>query len=208
MMNKENMMLGMEALSLIDEDIKQAYTEIGLPAERSSPEGFETFLSTIISQQLSTKVAMVIKDRVVALMEDLTPESLLNIPDQSLRDAGLSWRKVEYAKGLAEAIATNRFDIDNLGKLSDDDAIKAITEIKGFGRWSAEIYLMFSLDRKDVFPADDLGLLVALKHLKGVPEKPTAKQAREIVKHWSPWQSAGALFLWQYYHQLNLPKKA
>ncbi len=129
------------------------------------------------------------------------------VADQELRDAGLSWRKIEYAKGLAEAVVNGSFDIDKLNGLNNEEAIKAITKLKGFGRWSAEIYLMFSLGRLDVFPADDLGLLVALGQLKGLPERPTAKQAREMVSHWTPWRSIGSLFLWQYYHQRNSVQK-
>ncbi len=125
----------------------------------------------------------------------------MEISEQSLREAGLSFRKIEYAKGLAEAVLNGSLDIDGLATLSNEEAIQAITNLRGFGRWSAEIYLLFSMGRKDVFPADDLGVLVGLKQLKGLAEKPTAKQAREIVNHWAPWRSIGALFLWHYYHQ-------
>jgi len=84
--------------------------------------------------------------------------------------------------------------------MDDEAAIKAIVALKGFGPWSAEIYLMFSLQRSDVFPSGDLALLVALQKLKGLDEKPTPAEAKEIIKHWSPWRSVGSLFLWHYYH--------
>jgi len=200
-MDKKTIVCGMQALSLIDPNIEKAFKALGPPPPRMSPLGFETFLFIIVSQQLSTKVATVIMKRVVALLQDVTAERLMLVAEQDLRDAGLSWRKVEYVKGLAEAVVDGRFKIDELESLSDEDAIKAITKLKGFGRWSAEIYLMFSLQRTDIFPADDLGILVALGQLKGLADKPTPKQAREIVSHWSPWRSVGALFLWQYYHQ-------
>ena len=118
---------------------------------------------------------------------------------QALRDAGLSWRKIEYAKGLAEAELAGTFSADGLAHLSDDEAIAAITQLRGFGRWSAEIYLMFSLQRPDIFPADDLALRVALGRLKGMEDKPTPKQARQLVEPWAPWRSVGSLFLWHYY---------
>jgi DNA-3-methyladenine glycosylase II len=111
-----------------------------------NPHGFEAFLSIIVSQQLSTKVAAVIMGRLVALLKEVTPEKLLSIEDQNLRDVGLSWRKIEYAKGLALAVQSGNLDIDGLESLSDEDAISAITSLKGFGRWSAEIYLMFSVN--------------------------------------------------------------
>jgi len=137
--------------------------------------------------------------RVCSLIPEMTGQALLDIDDNKLREAGLSWRKVGYVKGLAEAIYLQGFDIDGLERLSDEDAIDAITMLKGFGRWSAEIYLMFSLKREDIFPANDLALQVALGRLKGLEEKPTPKQVRDMVKHWAPYRSVGALFLWSYY---------
>jgi DNA-3-methyladenine glycosylase II len=83
--------------------------------------------------------------------------------------------------------------------MDDATAIQAITALRGFGRWSAEIYLMFSLKRADIFPADDLALRVALGRLKGLEQRPTPGQARALVEHWAPWRSVGALFLWHYY---------
>lgn len=200
-MNNETLQQGMAALCKVDEDVNRAYNEIGLPPLRHREPGFETFLSTIISQQLSVNVAAAIQQRVTLLLGEATAENVLAVSDQQLRDAGLSWRKIEYAKGLAEAVVNGTFDIEQLEQLSDEEAIASITRLKGFGRWSAEIYLLFSLSRQDIFPADDLGLLVALGELKGLANKPTPKQARDLIKHWSPWQSAGALFLWQYYHR-------
>lgn len=206
-MDKKTIMNGMQALSLIDQNIEKAFTELGPPAPRMRPRGFETFLLIIVSQQLSTKVATVIMKRVVTLMQCVTPEGLMVVADQDLRDAGLSWRKIEYAKGLAAAILDGSFNIDELSSLNNEEAIKAITKLKGFGRWSAEIYLMFSMDRQDIFPADDLGILIALGQLKGLTVRPTPKQAREMVSHWTPWRSIGALFLWQYYHQRHSLQK-
>ena len=200
-MNVQDIDLGMKALSFIDPDVKRAFERLGVPPVRLRPEGFETFLSAIVSQQISTKVARTIFERVTALMPEVSARSLLSLSDQTLRDAGLSWRKVEYAKGLAEAIESGRFDINGLGAMNDKEAIEVITSIRGFGRWSAEIYLMFSLNRQDIFPADDLALQVAIGRLKGLEDKPTAKKARDMVAHWAPWRSVGALFLWYYYHE-------
>ncbi|WP_409439283.1 DNA-3-methyladenine glycosylase family protein [Psychromonas sp. GE-S-Ul-11] len=200
-MDEQTIARGMQALSLLDEDIAAAFKELGPPSHRSRPAGFETFLSTIVGQQLSTKVAAIIMQRLINLMGSVTPTRLIEIEDQALRDVGLSWRKVEYVKRLANAIITNSLDIESLSDLSDQDAIIEIMQLKGFGRWSAEIYLIFSLNRQDIFPADDLGILLGLAKLKGLPEKPTPKQARQMVEHWQGWRSFGSLFLWQYYHQ-------
>ena len=190
---------GMKALSLIDEDIALAFDMLGAPAPRIRPAGFETFLSTIVSQQISTEAARAILGRVKGVLPDESPQALLMVDDQCLRDAGLSFRKIEYAKGLAQAVCDGRFDIDGLAKMTDEEAITEITALRGFGRWSAEIYLMFSLNRQDIFPADDLALQVALGRLKKLSSKPTPKQARALIAHWAPLRSVGSLFLWHYY---------
>lgn len=198
-MDEKTIAKGMQTLSRIDQDVASSYERLGPPPPRQRPEGFETFLSIIVSQQISTEVANVIMQRVSGLLPEMSATALLGVEDQRLRDAGLSWRKVEYAKGLADAIQTGTFAVDALQNMSDKQAVEVITSLKGFGRWSAEIYLMFSLDRQDVFPADDLALQVALGRLKGLAEKPSQKQARELLEPWSPWRSVGSLFLWHYY---------
>jgi DNA-3-methyladenine glycosylase II len=198
-MNTEIIANSMASLAELDDDIAQAYAQIGAPAPRHRAQGFETFLSTIVSQQISTGAARAIMGRVVACLPEVSAQGILSVDDQILRQAGLSFRKIEYAKGLADAVVREEFDIDSLSTLSDQDAIQAISSIRGFGRWSAEIYLMFSLGREDIFPADDLALQVALQRLKKVPQRLTPKRARDLVSHWSPWRSVGSLFLWHYY---------
>ncbi|MGF1763257.1 DNA-3-methyladenine glycosylase family protein [Aliivibrio kagoshimensis] len=199
-MKNKTLYLGMQHLIQVDPDMKEAFIELGMPEARMRSSGFEAFLFTIISQQLSTKVATVIMERVLCLMEGATPEQFMKISGQSLREAGLSFRKIEYTQGLARAALDGTFDIDVLKRLGDEEAIKAITNLRGLGRWSAEIYLIFSLGRMDVFPSDDLGLLVGLQLLKGLNSRPTPKQACEMVEHWAPSRSIGAIFLWHYYH--------
>lgn len=190
---------GMQALAGQDPDVAHALSQLGPPPPRIRPAGFETFLATIISQQISTEAARAIMGRVVALLPERSAAALLAVDDEALRGAGLSYRKVEYAKGLALAVTESRFDIEGLETMADAEAIAAITALRGFGRWSAEIYLMFSLGRQDIFPADDLALQVALGRLRKLDKKPTPKQARELVAHWAPWRSVGSLFLWHYY---------
>ncbi|MWJ28106.1 DNA-3-methyladenine glycosylase 2 family protein [Halomonas sp. ZH2S] len=190
---------GMQALVLADPDIARAYPLVGAPSPRQRDPGFATFFSTIVSQQISTQAARAIMGRVKLLIPEITTSAVLEVDGQALRDAGLSWRKVEYVKGLADAVHTKVFDAEGLDILNDDEVIAAITQLRGFGRWSAEIYLMFSLRRTDIFPADDLALRVALGRLKGMDDKPTPQQARQLVEHWAPWRSVGSLFLWHYY---------
>ena len=188
-----------DRIALIDHELKEALSSYGYPKPRIRPQGFETFLTTIVGQQISTEASAAIMTRIRELLPDMFAATLLKLPTGALRKAGLSGRKVEYAQGLASAIVKGELNPDTLPDLDDQQAIKAITRLRGFGVWSAEIYLMFSLQRRDVFPADDLALQVALQRLKNLDQRPTAKQARTLIAHWSPWSSAGSLFLWHYY---------
>jgi len=191
---------GMEALVEVDQDVADAVVQIGFPAPRLRPAGFETLFTIIVSQQISTGAARAIRERVVALMDGMSPESLLNVDPDALRGAGMSYRKIEYARGLAEAVVDGRLDLQAMHSQTDDEVVASITALHGFGLWSAEIYLMFSLRRRDLFPAGDLALRSSLGMLKGLDEKLTPRQARKLVAHWSPWRSVGSLFLWHYYH--------
>ena len=182
-----------------DKALKQALDTHGYPKTRVQPAGFETFVVTIVNQQLSTKAAAAIMQRVKDLLVEVTPSNVLARRKTTLRKTGLSARKVDYIQGLARSIKNGQFEPDKLASLDDTSAIKAITNLHGFGEWSAEIYLMFSLGRQDIFPANDLALQVALQNLKQLNEKPTAIFARSLVEHWAPWRSAGSLFLWHYY---------
>ena len=198
-MTPETIEYAMQALANADPDIARALPLVGAPSPRVRDKGFAMFFSTIVSQQLSTEAARAIMGRVNTLLPELHAKAVIDTEGQALRDAGLSWRKIEYAKGLAEAELAGTFSADGLEHLSDEEVIATITQLRGFGRWSAEIYLMFSLKRPDIFPADDLALRVALGRLKGLDAKPTPKQARKLTEHWAPWRSVGSLFLWHYY---------
>ena len=201
-MNQEHLQHHLMQLAQLDSDLAQAIKRYGAPAPRQRPEGFETFLSTIISQQISTAAANTIMNRVRATLPSLTPEGLDQVTDAALRAAGLSTRKIEYARGLALATQTGTLLIDQLSGLEDAQVIEHITRLRGFGVWSAEIYCLFSLGRPDIFPADDLALQIALARLKDLEVKPTPKAVRALTQHWQPYRSAGALFLWHYYREI------
>ena len=198
-MDKKSIRQGLNNIAKTDTDIKRALKIYGYPEPRAQPAGFETLVNTIISQQLSSKAAQSIMQRVHDCLDEITPACVLKKRSSSLRKAGLSERKVSYIKGLAAAINKGEFDPERIPHMNDEDAIQSITQLHGFGQWSAEIYLMFSLGRRDIFPANDLALQAALAKLKGLENKPTPKVARELVSHWSPYRSMGSLFLWHYY---------
>jgi DNA-3-methyladenine glycosylase II len=188
-MNQLKIKRHLDALAQRDSDLQRGLRLVRYPAPRIREQGFETFLSTIVSQQISTEAA-------AAIME---ADRVLKLAPGKLRAAGLSARKVEYVEGLARAMVNQEFDPARLVEMEDAAVIDMITSLKGFGVWSAEIYLMFSLQRSDVFPAGDLALRIALQKLKGLDQPLGEKQAREVVASWAPYRSAGSLFLWHYY---------
>ena len=137
--------------------------------------------------------------RVAGLMPRVSASNLLALSDEQLRGAGLSRQKIEYTRHLAEELHSGRLKLNQLARMDDADAIARLQQLRGIGRWSAEIYLMFSLGRGDIFAADDLALRVALGRMKSTAAVPTAKEARALTEDWAPWRSAGSLFLWKYY---------
>ena len=198
-MNKQLLRKQLKILATMDKDVATGLELVGFPEPRIRPEGLETLLAIIVGQQISTEAAKAIMSRIHKLLPTMTAPALLALPDGALREAGLSNRKVEYAYGLAESIENGELQLSAFPDLDDKAVFDQITALRGFGPWSAEIYLMFSLQRDDVFPADDLALQVALQKLKRMRARPTAKKAREKVKRWAPYRSAGSLFLWHYY---------
>ena len=189
----------LDALAREDGDLRRGLKQVGYPLPRIREPGFETLLSTIVSQQISTEAARAIMSRLHRLLPTMRAEDILRLPSGALRDAGLSRRKVEYVEGLATAMLEGGFDPTGLARMEDREVIDAITALRGFGRWSAEIYLMFSLRRTDVFPAGDLALRVALQKLKNKAQPLDERQARELVEPWAPYRSAASLFLWHFY---------
>ncbi len=198
-MNQAKIRRHLDRLALRDEDLRRGLELVRYPKPRIRAPGFETLLSTIVSQQISTEAAAAVMRRVRELLPRMQASDVLQLPPGALRGAGLSLRKVEYVEGLAQAMAQDRFDPARLAAMDDEAAIRAITALRGFGAWSAEIYLMFSLQRSDIFPAGDLALRIALQKLKGIDTPLDDKQARALVAPWSPYRSAGSLFLWHYY---------
>jgi len=198
-MNQSKIKRHLDVLARQDPDVDRGLKLVRYPAPRIREQSFETFVSTIVSQQISTEAAAAVMRRMRELLPTIEAAEVLNLPAGALRGAGLSMRKVEYVEGLAQAIVDHNFDLTRFPQMENQAVIEAITSLKGFGVWSAEIYLMFSLQRSDIFPAGDLALRIALQKLKGIDNQLSEKQARDMVAAWAPYRSAGSLFLWHYY---------
>lgn len=165
----------------------------------SRPGGFAGLVRIVFEQQLSTRVADVVWARFETLAGTVTPDRLLALDDETLRSCGLSRQKILYAKGIAAAVTSGRLNFDALAALPDDDALEALIALKGVGRWTADIYLMASLGRPDVWPVDDLAIKLGVQRLKGWADKPTRDQLMAVAEPWRPYRSLAARLVWHHY---------
>ena len=195
----------LDELARRDKDIAKAYAICGLPATRNRKPGFPGLVRIIVGQQVSAGAAAAIAGRLEALVPAITPEAMLKATEARLRKAGLSGSKIAYIKNLAREIESGRFDLADVHRMDDDAAMAALRAHKGIGRWSAELYLLFSLKRPDVWPAGDLAVRMALKRLKRLKSDPDEKRMDRIAEPWRPYRSAAALFLWHYYRHPGVP---
>jgi DNA-3-methyladenine glycosylase II len=171
------------------------------PAAATPAKGFSGLIGSVVAQQVSAASARAIWTRLNAA-GPLTPEWFLGLSDADLRVIGFSRGKMLYARGLAEAVVSGRLNFRRLHRLPDEQAISELMELKGIGRWTAEVYLLFGLQRLDVWPADDLALQVAVQKLKRLDERPNRACARRLSpSHGGPWRGVAARFLWHYYHR-------
>ena len=194
-----------DRLAAVDRDVEAAVTRIGYPIPRLRPPGFATLLRIMVSQQVSTRSAAAIWGRLAAACgEGTTPDSYLKLDEAALRTVGLSGRKIEYGRGLALAIQDGSLDLDRLDRLPDDDAIAELCSLRGFGRWSAEIYLLFAHSRADSWPADDLAVQIGMQRLKDLDERPDRKTMDRLAEGWRPLRGCGAILLWHVYGAATL----
>jgi DNA-3-methyladenine glycosylase II len=190
-------------LLALDADFARVLAAAGpLPWRRREP-GFPALLHAIVAQMISNAAAAAIWGRVRALPGALTPATFLDLSEDALRSAGFSRPKVTHARALAQAFEDGVLQTDHLGTLDDEAAIAAIAAIKGMGRWSAEVYLLFALERLDIFPAGDIALAAAYADLKGTPERPSPKALRELATCWQPVRSLAARLLWHHWRHIT-----
>jgi DNA-3-methyladenine glycosylase II len=161
-------------------------------------EPFPALVRTITAQQISTKAAATIHGRLVALMpRGVTPRALMTLTDDALRGAGLSRQKTAYLRDLAAKIDSGDLPAHTLHELDDEAVIEAIVKVKGLGRWSAEMFLMFRLHRPDVLPVDDLGIVNAMQRLYGLRKRPKPDRMRKIAEAWRPYRTVACWYLWR-----------
>jgi DNA-3-methyladenine glycosylase II len=193
------------ALAAADPRLHDAVARLGPPPPRIRPRGPATLLRAIIGQQVSVKAAASIWNRLEAVAggdcNDLS--GLIALSPEELRSAGLSGQKAGYVHALAHAVLSGGLDFEALPP-DDEHAIAALTAVKGIGRWTAEIYLLFAEARADIFPGGDLAVQIELARLLGQPERPTERETRRLAEPFRPHRGALAIFCWHSYNSSTL----
>lgn len=186
------------ALSKADPALARAHKEIGLPTWRTRPAAFETIATVIAYQQISTKAAASIWARVTEGLPNITPQTLLDTDEDTLRSFGLSRPKVAHLKSVAAAIDTGALDLAALPAMPVDEARAHLTAVKGIGPWTAELYLLYALGKLDAFPTADLGLMEAYKRLSGAESRLDKAAFARQGDQWKPWRGVAAHLLWDW----------
>lgn len=185
--------------------IAAALAAAGYPEPRISEPGYQTLLRAIVGQQVSVKAAASMWAKLLALVGDPPdPAALIAAPDETLRAAGLSRQKASYARSLAEEVVSGRLDFARL-PADDEQAIAELVRVKGIGRWTAEVYLLFAEGRTDIWPAGDLAVQIETGRIMGLEAKPSEKHIRQLAEAWRPHRGAFAVFAWHHRRVSSAP---
>ena len=199
-LSKAQLVEGIDAVAAQEPAIAAAVQRVGYPEERIRPTGYRTLLRTIVGQQVSVAAAASMWNKLTGhLGEDVPTDRLLASSFDELRACGLSRQKQGYARSLCELVESGELDLDDLPE-DDEAAIEQLTRIKGIGRWSAEIYLLFAEGRPDIWPAGDLAVQVGIGKILELPDRPSEKETRALAEDWRPHRGALAIFTWHSYN--------
>ncbi|GGC25411.1 DNA-3-methyladenine glycosidase [Novosphingobium marinum] len=191
---------GLDAIAKAEPAMARALELAGYPEPRIRPTGYATLLRTIVGQQVSVAAAASVWNKLEAHLGEGVPADRLVASDyDALRACGLSRQKQGYARSLCELVQSGELVLENL-PADDEAAIAELTRIKGIGRWSAEIYLLFAEGRPDIWPAGDLAVQVGIGRILGLELRPDEKQTRALAEGWRPWRGAAAIFTWHCYN--------
>jgi DNA-3-methyladenine glycosylase II len=187
-------------LAEIDSRFKRLISEFGYPVFNQDSSYFEALLKNIIYQQLSGKAAKTIYNRFLKLFQSatyLSPNEVLNTPIEHIRAAGLSNQKVTYILDLSKKYSEGSLQLDVLNEKTNKEISDQLIEVKGIGQWTADIFLMFTLNREDVFPLGDLGVKKGVAIIENLPELPTEKDMAKISEKWQPYRTIAAWYMWK-----------
>lgn len=196
-------------LAAVDPIFARALAEAGpLPRLDPRPPGFPGLLRIVLEQQVSTAAGLAMYAKLAAALPCLRPGAFLDLPDETLRACGFSRQKMAYARGAAQAILDGRLDLDALHAAPDDEAAAMLTSLKGFGRWSAEVYLLLHLGRPDLWPVDDLAIQIGVQELAGMPTRPGRRELDALAEPWRPHRSTAARLVWHWYVNARKPVRS
>ena len=196
----EQLREGLDHVAEREPAVAMALKRVGYPEPRLRPTGYQTLLRTIVGQQVSVAAAASVWAKLEAEVgPEMHPRELLARDFDALRACGLSRQKQGYVRSLCELVEAGELDFAAL-PADDEEAIAQLTRIKGIGRWSAEIYLLFAEGRPDIWPAGDLAVQAGLAKLLDLPERPSEKTARDLAEAWRPHRGATAIFTWHCYN--------
>ena len=199
-LSQEELNAGIDALAARDANFARALGNVGYPPPRIPDRGYATLLRTIVGQQVSVAAANSIWNKLEAGFGAGVPAEIIAAADfDALRACGLSAQKQGYAKSLAQLVVDGELDFADL-PADDEDAIALLTKVKGIGRWSAEIYLLFAEGRPDIWPAGDLAVQEAVGRILQLGARPSEKMVRELAETWRPHRGAAAIFSWHCYN--------
>ena len=188
-----------------DADLGVVIEKFGKPPIWRRPRGFATLVLLILEQQVSLASARAAYDRLAATAVDLRPEKMLTLGDDEFRAAGVSRQKTRYIRHLSECVLDRSLRMDRLGRMDEDDVRAQLMQVKGIGFWTADVYLLMSLMRPDVWPVGDIALQAAVHYIKGLGARPDPAALMDIGEQWRPWRSVAARILW--HHYLSAPRR-
>lgn len=198
-LNASELRTGLDAIAEREPRFSIALAKAGYPEPRIRETGYRTLLRTIVGQQVSVAAASAVWNRLEAHVgEGIPADRLVESSFDELRACGLSRQKQGYARSLCELVLSGEIELDALPQ-DDEAAIAELVRIKGIGRWSAEIYLLFAEGRPDIWPAGDLGVQAGLHRILALDDRPSEKATRELAKAWRPYRGAAAIFTWHCY---------
>lgn len=198
-MNEANFNSAIRILSVRDRDLAYVINRFGNPPQWKREPSFATLIQIILEQQVSSASAKATFKKLIAAITNLTPETFLTLDDIQLKAIGFSRQKTRYGRELARAIIDGQLDLKSLEKLDDLAIRKKLTQIKGIGDWTVDMYLMMALQRQDVFPSKDLAVAIAIKEIKNLSERPKSTQLESIAEIWQPYRAIATKILWHYY---------
>ena len=188
-----------DQLALTDPHLDQIIKTHGYPPFWSRTNSFESLVHIILEQQVSLASALSALNKLRERVQEITPARILLLTDEEMRACYVSRQKSSYLKYLAEALLSGQLKLDDFWHLSDEEVRSQLVALKGIGNWTADVYLMFALQRADIFPIGDLAAVNALKRVKQLPAETTREEMLEITTQWQPYRTLAAMLLWHFY---------